>query len=57
MGIFWTNYAFYVLGRIECFLNQKNEVFKNSKISRFSKGVSAWFLSKIGQIKPEKFAF
>ena len=30
----------------ECSLNQKKEVLKNDKKSKFSKLVSAWFLSK-----------
>ena len=30
----------------ECCLNQKKEVLKNEKKSKFSKLVSAWFLSK-----------
>ena len=65
MGIFWTNYAFYVLGKIECFLNQKNEVLKIPKYRDFLKGLVHGFCQKIdfflkvlfGQIKPEKFAF
>ena len=35
---------FYVLDRKECFLDQKNDVLKKPKKSKFSKGVSPWFL-------------
>ena len=37
---------FDALGKKECFLDQKSEFFKKSIKSKFSKGVSAWFLSK-----------
>ena len=47
MGIFWTNYAFYVLGRIECFLNQKNEVLKIPKHRDFLKGLVHGFCQNI----------
>ena len=36
--------VFYVLDRKECFLDQKNDVLKKSKKSKFSKEVSPWFL-------------
>ena len=51
MGIFWTNYAFYVLGRIECFLNQKNEVLKIPKYRDFLKGLVHGFCQKIDFFK------
>ena len=50
---FWTKKSqketfFDILDRKECFLDLKSEVIKNSKKWTFSKGVSAWFLSKNG---------
>ena len=45
-----------ILDRIECFLDKKNKVFKKLKNSKFSKGVSPWFLSKNGHF-PSLFFF
>ena len=55
----------YILDKKECFLDKKNEVLKKSKNSKFSKGLSPWFMSKIEiliirvfwQINPEKIVF
>ena len=44
MGIFWTNYAFYVLGRIECFLNQKNEDFSKGLVHGFRQKIEYFFM-------------
>ena len=53
MFLFWFNIGqknvFYnILERKHAFLGYKNESFKKSKKSYFSKGVSPWFPSKIG---------
>ena len=45
-----------ILDRIECFLDKKNKVLKKLKNSKFSKGVSPWFLSKNGHF-PSLFFF
>ena len=36
-----------ILDTKECFVDMENEVLKKSKISKFSKRVSPWFLSKM----------
>ena len=45
-----------ILDRIECFLDKKNKVLIKGKNSKFSKGVSPWFLSKNGHF-PSLFFF
>ena len=57
MGIFWTNYAFYVLGRIECFLNQKNEDFSKGLVHGFRQNRIFFHGYFLGKIRQKRFLF